>query len=116
MGLSNLIAQGIAMAKTLTAGIQVEITHEPFVEDDAQGNRVYGTASTYRVIVEDRERYLTAHDRSQQLSKAIITFLEPVEIGQNDRITLPNGQQPQIISVEGVLDPTGKFYAPMVFF
>jgi hypothetical protein len=116
MSLSELLAGAIVIAKQATAGLQVAITHEPFEEDDAQGNRIYGTASTYMVIVEDRERYLTAHDRAQQLSKAIISFLEPVEIGQNDRITLPNGQQPQILSVEGVLDPTGKFYAPVVFF
>jgi hypothetical protein len=116
MSLSDLVKSAVATAKTVTAGLQVNITHEPFLADDANGNRTYSASATYAVIVEHKSRYVTSKDRTQQLSKSSIQFLQSVAVTEQDRITLPDGSQPQILSVEDVLDPDGAFYAPRIFF
>ena len=116
MSLSDLVKSAVATAKTVTAGLQVDITHEPFLADDSNGNRSYGASATYPVIVQHRSRWVTSRDRTGQLSKSNIQFLESVAVTEQDRITLPDGQQPQILSIEDVLDPDGIFYAPRIFF
>jgi hypothetical protein len=116
MSLADLVRNAVATAKSVTAGLQVSITHEPFSSDDANGNRSYGASATYSVIVSHKSRWVSSKDRTGQLSKSNIQFLESVAVTEQDRITLPDGSQPQILSVEDVLDPDGNFYAPRIFF
>ena len=116
MNLADLITSAVAIAKSVTAGLQATITLESFSADDAYGNRSYGSPVTHKVIIEYKDRFVTARDMSQQLSKASVQFIGPVVVRDQDRITMPDGSKPQIISVEGVFDPTGKCYAPKVYF
>lgn len=116
MGLRQVLESGVAAIKALTADIQGTITHERYKEDDSYGNRRYYAAVSYGVIVEHRDRYVTAKDMTQQLSKTCIQFLEPVAVTHQDRITLPGGSKPQIIAIEGVENPDGVMYAARVYF
>jgi hypothetical protein len=70
----------------------------------------------YQVVWDQRTRYLSGQDRSQQTSSSSVQFMEPVAITQRDRITLPDGTKPQILSIEGPTDSTGAYFAPKVFF
>jgi len=116
MSLADLVKNAVATAKSVTAALQVSIDHEPFASDDANGNRSYGTKATYSVIVEYKSRWVNSHDRQGQLSKSNIQFLEAVQVKEQDRITLPDGSQPQILAIEDMLDSSGNFYACRIYF
>lgn len=115
-GFAALVSGVVKLAKEVTSTLQVEITLEPFDVDDANGNRSYKGGKKYMVVVEHRQRFVRAPDFTQQLSKASVQFIEPVEVKTEDRITMPNGDTPQILAIEGVLDPSGHFYAQRVSF
>lgn len=116
MGLASIITNAVKTLKDVTSTLQIEISHEVFDGDDANGNRTYKSATKYKVIIEHRQRFVTAPDRTQQLSKSAIQFLQPVTVKTEDRITLPGGDIPQILDVQGVLNPDGTPYATLVLF
>jgi hypothetical protein len=116
MSLADLVKSAVSSVKNATAGLLVDVTREPFIGDDVNGNRIYGAETTYSVVLEHKTRFVTAKDQSQQLSKSNIQFLDPMMISELDRITLPDGSQPQILAVMGVMNPDRLIYAPQVFF
>lgn len=118
MGLAGLVANAVAIAKQVTASLQVAITLTPCNGEDTYGNRTYDATKTsvYQVIYEQRERWVTSKEKGQQLSKSSVLFLDPIAIKNEDEIILPDGSKPQIISISGVSNPDGVIYAPEVFF
>jgi len=118
MSLADVVKSAVAAVSTATAGLQAEVSIESFIGDDSDGRRTYNDAETYSVILENKTRWVTSRDRNgeSQLSKSNIQFLEAVTITEQDRITLPDGSQPQILSIEGTADPDGVMYAARVYF
>lgn len=94
----------IAVAMRLT----VPVSREPYTGEGSYGNPAYGTAVTHNVLLEDRVRHLGSDQLAQQATVGRVTFLETVAVKQQDRITLPDGRQPAIQSVEGVTLPDGR--------
>lgn len=116
MGFGTTITQAIATTKRLMDSLLATITLETF-KADSYDKRTYNAAVSYKVILDKRSRYITVGNRGDtQLSVCSIQFLEPVTIGELDRITLPDGSTPQILSISGVADSAGAIYAPQVFF
>jgi len=116
MGLDQILTDGIATIKEVTADLQVDISHRPLTGFDSYANRQFGTLTTYSVIIQHKERMVKAENGDQRLSKTQIIFLQPLNVTMEDEITLPDNTQPQILMVEGVMNPDGVMYNPMVYF
>lgn len=75
------------------------VTLEKKTSEDANGKITYGTGTTVKcniqTHVEDRE----SMTGSENISLAWIAFPSGTVIIPDDRITLPNGSQPKIVSV-----------------
>jgi hypothetical protein len=120
MGFSNLISNLIKTAKDVAESLLVEIEWEKYLGDDNTGNRAgkrdYDDPVKYKVALERKNRHVPHAELGETASKFNLQFLDPVEIDTQDRITLPSGDTPQILFIEGDADPDGKFYAPRVYF
>lgn len=116
MSLANVIANAIATAKSVTASIQVSITRKACTGWSG-GNRTYSaTSTTHSVLVEHKEKMVRGRDNQSQLSKTQVYFLEPINLTMEDEFTLPDGSKPQIMAIEGLLNPSGVMYNPTVYF
>jgi len=116
MGLKEVIENGVATIKSVTTDLQATITHKPCTGFDASMNRNYGASATYNVIIVHKQKMVRAENGKEQLSKSQIIFLESVTLTMEDEITLPDGSQPQLMSIDGVAKPDGSMYAPTVYF
>lgn len=121
-GLATVLKNAVETAKKVTASLQITVTLERFVEDEktftaTAGRRLYyGIPTTHQVIVSYKTKFNSIEGALQGVQISTIQFLEPLMITTRDRITLPDGSKPQIISVEGVLNPDGVYYAPKVIY
>lgn len=122
-GWSGIIKQAISQVKSQTKTLQLDVTLERFTGDEKTteaiaGRRKYGSPVTYKVIVGYTTKFAAVEGGGAvgiQVSQ--IQFVEPLMITARDRITLPDGTHPQIISVQGPLNyPGGEFFAPLVIF
>ncbi len=101
MSLADIITNAVSVAKTVTEGIQISITHRA-CSGWSSGVRTYGASTTYSVLLEHREKLVRAEDGKEHLSTARVYFLEPLNVGMEDEITLPDGMKPQILAVDGL--------------
>jgi len=116
MGLSSVIGNAIATAKSVTSSIQVSITRRACTGWSG-GNRTYSATSTsHSVLIEHKEKMVRGRDDQSQLSKTQVYFLEPLNLTMEDEITLPDSSKPQIMAIDGLLNPSGVMYNPTVYF
>jgi hypothetical protein len=121
MGLSTLVNNLVALGKNLTKDLQVDVGYERCLGEenddvDIAGNRKYDTLVTYQAIQKKRTKFVPMDGGVQSVEISTLTFLQPLLITTRDRITLVDGSQPQITSVDGLTRPDGLYYAPMVSF
>jgi len=121
MGLSTIITNAISTIRSVTRDLLVEVTVEQCTsseKDDAKlmGKRKYGAATTYRAALMHRNRFLRIDDTLQAVQVTSVQFVDPIPLKVRDRITLPDGSQPQIINIEGMYNPNGVYYAPKAIF
>ena len=116
MSLADIITNAVATAKSVTEGIQISVAFKACTGWSA-GKRTYSaTATNHSVLIAHKEKMVRAEDGKEHLSKTQIFFLEPKNIKMEDEITLPDGKKPQILSVEGLMNPSGVMYNPTVYF
>ncbi len=113
MGLDDVIRSGVALANTITADLQVTVTHEAWSSVAV----VYGSGSfaagvSRQAVVEQKDRLMRLPGGQEVLQRAVVTFVGPVTINVKDKITLPDGTTGPILTIKGVTDPsTGLPYA-----
>lgn len=126
MGLDEVIRSAIAIAKSVTADLQADITLKAWTDAGAYGTPTYATAVTLPALVEEKHRLIRNADGEDMMSKTKVTILQPVTangttgrrepIDPRDEITLPNGATGPILDVAGLIDPsTGYPYMPEVW-
>ncbi len=107
MGLGSILRSAIATANSITGGtdgLQVDVTVEAFDSYDGYGKPTYGSSETISCVLEQKTRFMRAPGGQEVVSKHCLTFVQPVEIGPKDRITLPDGSTGPILDIEGVMD------------
>lgn len=115
MGLADIVRSGVAIAKDVTSDLQVNITHEAWISNDAYGGPTYAAATTLPAIVEREQRLIRDMNGEEIMSRTKITILQPITangstgrrepIDPRDRI-IPSGDiTGPILSVEGIVDP-----------
>lgn len=115
-GFADLITNAISVAKGLTDSLQVEIVHRACTGYSGSARSYSATSNTFKVLLEHKEKMVRSEDGSQQLSKTQISFLEPLNLTMEDEITLPDGSKPQIMAIEGLMNPSKVMYNPTVYF
>lgn len=122
-GWSGIIKQAIKVVKDQTLTLQLDVTLERFTGDEKiteakAGRRKYGSPVTYKAVVGYVTKFAAAEGGGAAgIQVSQIQFLEPLMITSRDRVTLPDGSHPQIVSVEGPLNyPGGEYFCPLVVF
>jgi hypothetical protein len=74
---------------------------------DAEGNPVLSTSSANTALIIQQNKVVRAIDGQEKVSSCQIFFAGNSTIGYNDTITLPDGSQPVILSIEYMPDFDG---------
>ncbi len=129
MSLADLVRNGIALANSQTATLQVSVRHEAWIGQDATGKPLYATAVTRSAIVTDSSRRFKRNDGEEIVATTYVAFLSPIPvrtptvtgrqgpIDERDRLTMPDGRTAPIVRVDGgLVDPsTGRTYLHQVW-
>jgi hypothetical protein len=112
MGLDALVRSGVALAKQLTADLQVSVSHEAVSSRDLRGKPTYAAAVSRPAIVEKKQRLVRDTTGREVMCSHVISFLQPVSLSVEDRLTLPDGTTGPILSIEGLVDAgtNARFY------
>lgn len=114
MSLPDIIREAIAGPITEVLGpMRMTVTHTPLTGSGTYGP-TYGTPVSVLAIVEQEHEVVASADGNEKAAVAKFTFLEQLTIKEGDRLTL-NGVVSTVIKVGGVLDETGKPYAPQAW-
>jgi len=105
VALDALVRAGVALATALTAPLQASVGHEAWLSQDALGAPVYATRVDVPALVEHKSRLVRAADGREVMAATKVTVLQPITIAPVDRLTLPDGTTPPILTVEGLVDP-----------
>jgi hypothetical protein len=93
----------VTFASSLLFGFEDEITVEPFSALSAAQAFTYGTAVTYKALIQRGAKRVTNSQGREVISNVSVIIPERVHIDQRSRVTLPTGfvpNQPPIIGIE----------------
>lgn len=125
MGFDTIVRSGVALANSLTASLQVTVTHEAWTGNNVHGKHTYAAPISRLAIVEHKQLLRRTRDATVTMVEPSVLILEPVDdngatgrkepIDPRDRITLPDGRILTQLLVEMVMDPeTNRPYMYMV--
>ena len=118
---ADILRSGVAIVDSLTKGVQVNITHEAWVDQDGHGDPVLANPVTLRAVLDLNRKQQRQDDGTIITIMATVTIvgdvapngaagrLEPID--PRDIITLPDGTTGPIIQTapNSVVDPiTGR--------
>jgi hypothetical protein len=120
MALNDLIRSGVALAKTLTSSLQVDVTFQAWKGQDAFGEADLAEAVTYKAIYEKKLRPLKdPNTGSDVLATSYLLIPSPIEsttpndgeirdnpLDPRDVVTLPDGSTGKILQIQGIVDPS----------
>lgn len=122
-GFADIIRSGVAIADNLTQSLQPSVTHEPFTGKNGEGGYSYGTGVQRAALVERKAKMVRNAQGEEVVSTHVVTFLRPIAangspgrrepIDHRDRMTMPDGSKPKILSIEDFTDKdtsAGYFY------
>lgn len=115
MAFDTLVRSGVALANSLTGSLQATVLHQVGTVDGRGQVHVNPVPVPRQALVERSMRTIVAFDGTEKVSDTKVTLLAPVEVGQYDRITLPDGSYGPILNVQGLLDPAGAPYLTQVW-
>ena len=99
MSLSSLHRQAFRQAKRL--GMLSACTLETFKAYDENGNKQYQQPVSFQAVWSNEQQYVRGPEGQQVWSQGNVVIERPaLTITPKDRITLPDGAQPLILSVE----------------
>lgn len=120
-GFADLVRNGVALADSLTATLQANVTYEAWTGRDGFGEPIYAAATLVPALVERTSKMVIDSAGRQIRAEHVISFLRPIAangaagrdepIDARDRITLPDGSTGIIAAVDTLVDPdTGAGY------
>jgi hypothetical protein len=119
MGLAAIIRSGVATANKVTGGsggLQAIVLHNAWTGKlaDGYGTERYAGNVERRALVEFKQRMIKTSSGQLLMSRATVTFLEPIEangatgrqepIDSRDVITLPDGTTGPILDISGFVN------------
>ena len=122
---AELIRSGIALAKTLTAGVQQTVAHHRRTGSDSYGAPSFAAAVNRQALVEFKGRLVRRTNGEDAVQRAQLTFITPitalagVQAGRQepfdprDKLVLADGTTGPILDIKGLGDPETD--APFMF-
>jgi len=105
MGLLDIVRSGVAIANSLTADLQPNVSHEAYVSTDGAGRRSYAAAVSRPALVVRKQKLVRSATGELVMSQAQITILDPsVIVNELDKFTLPDDTSGPIIATDGFVD------------
>jgi len=90
------------------------ITLEPFTGVNTYGEPQYGTAVQYSAFVQRKTKLVRDRIGQEAVSTSQVYLNGTVNVDIQDRITLPDGSRPVILSIEALPDETGNIHHKVV--
>ena len=126
MSFADIVRSGVATARELSDSLLVDVQHQAWIGLTSFGAPNYAAAVTRRALVEMKQRQVKMPNGEVAVSRAQVTFIEPLPangaanrrepIDLRDNITLPDGTSGPILDVSGLFDPeTNAPYMLQVF-
>jgi len=125
MGLLGVIRSGVKVADKVTKDLQPSVSYERFTGQDGFGDKTYAAAVDLKAIVDWKQTQVRTTTGLLTVSRAAVTFLDidalvaatgGAGIGDDDKITLPDGTTGPILDMAGFIDAvTGIPVATEVF-
>lgn len=116
MGLADIVRSGVAVANTLTAGLQVTVSHYAWTGHDVYGAPTFAAAVSRSALVDMTRKLRRMPDGQESVAHAVITIVGPITanggsnrqepIDPRDKFTLPDGSTGPILDIKGLLDPS----------
>ena len=104
------------MITSLRTFLTSNITVETLLSKDAFGKPTFGNAITVSARVANKPMMVRSLDGLETVSRVTAWVESPLlPIGPTDRITLPDGTTPKILSVQRVPDETGQVFTTVFF-
>ena len=102
---AEILAAGVAIADSLTKGVQSTIILERFLSSDASGNETYDTPREVKATVDYTNKVYIRNGQIVSVS-ATLTITEQLgfTIGNRDKITLPDGSSGPVQSSPGAVN------------
>lgn len=102
------------MHPALRALLTQTVTFEPFVSRTDYGKESYGAPVSYPARVTEQLVLVRQPDGSEKLARHKVRLDGDAVIEARGRLTLPDGSQPPILSVDRAPDETGGTYTVLV--
>lgn len=120
MGLSPaLIRRVYAVAAAQTAAIRVTVTHRHKIGRDAFGPKFadpVDLSDDLAPLVEDQDEDMAGPGGIEYAKRCKLSFFAPLEVDHADTFKLPGSDDEwQVVMIEGLRDPDGAYYAPIVW-
>lgn len=116
MTLAAHLRSEISVLATLHADIFLTVQHEAFLSVDVDNKPSYAPAVPREGVLERGGLIVRWRTGTEVVRGDQLTFLGNVPVGEQDRITLPDGTKPPIIEVRSHPDPSGGvFFSQMIF-
>jgi hypothetical protein len=116
MAFDKVIRSALVTANKVTASLQATVSHAAFSSADSYGNPTYASAKNRKALVEFKPKMVKTTSGEEKVSKATVTFIQPVAVDLRDQITLPDGTTSPILAISGLVDPsTDELYMLQIF-
>lgn len=114
LDLAAVIRQGVALASNLTTSLQVTVKHYVKTGRDSNGYTYASPVNVSCLLEMKNEVKLQVSTGKIIHTKAKLTFLRSIVIGENDKLILPDGTTGPIHKAEGFVDPASTGPNPFV--
>ncbi len=91
------------------------ITREPFLSHDRYGERTFGAGAAIQCRVQEKIERVTIPSGEEVLARGRVYLGAIVGVSTEDKITLPDGTTPEILSVMKVNDEEGPHHEVIIF-
>jgi hypothetical protein len=92
------------------------VTHSTYASLDAYGKQSYSTANTsYSALIQYEQKKITGLDGNEVISTVHAILACTGSIDPSDRLTLPDGTSPKILTVGQVSDSGGQHHVEVYF-
>lgn len=113
MSLLDVVRSAVAIADDVTKPLQATVTYERFLGSDAYGSQTFAAAVSLRAVVDYVSKQVRTQEGILTVSRATITLLDIAAvvaatggngIDNNDKFTLPDGDQGPLLDIRGFVD------------
>lgn len=93
----------------------VEVSALSGFSTDGYVTATYGSASTYSARVTSEQVKVRTLEGAEELATTVVWILSTSTFGPSDRIALPDGSTPPLLSVETLRDESGVTHSKAFF-